>query len=53
MTERPSPCTDCKDKPCESPYNEGECWKPNTLAQLITLGGEKVAELVEKLSERK
>lgn len=53
MTERKSPCLNCP-KPCESSLNEdGECLRPPTLAQLVTLGGEKVAELVAKMVEKK
>lgn len=45
-----TPCTGC-DKPCESPYNEdGECLKTPSLAQLVVLGGEKIADLITKLT---
>lgn len=37
-------CEECS-KPCESPYNkDGEL--PNSLAQLITLGGESVKRVI-------
>ena len=42
-------CENCKTKPCESPYNEGECWF-NILAEYVAAGGELTDEMVQQLT---